>query len=861
MKSIKYLVWSFLAAGALLTACTEDPAEYPAGGPENKDSYFVSFPLEQFDSKHSGNISMLPEEPATITFTAVRERTDGAITVPVLVDADTSVFDVEPIYFADGAGETTFSVNFPNAELGVNYPFLLTIDDPDRLYTGIYSNKQTVIEFSVSRVNWITVDPDNVIDYVNPVTGEQGTYTGYCEYTDDLITTFFNVDAWTYPVKVEVREDTFDPETLAGLYRMVSPYGAAYPANDPGDYTEGNVYIEINATNPKKVYINMQRMGMDWGYGEFVVYSLAADYIKADKEEDAAPYYGRIENGAIVFPQKALLIAMMDYSDGGFYYANGDGKFKLVLDHTLNVDYSLTFDSGNAVNGVKPIYVNMGSDLLSVKYAVYDGELLASQITTYANGIADGTEASQEITESGTIQVERGATGLYTLVAIGLIKDDDGNDEVVTTETYTFGFVASGDDKSVVMNLGIDDTSARYASQGYNTENSMELWANAQDVEWVLYNVYKTSNLAGASDDDIIADMLDEESGAQYFTDAQIAELNGNGTAFIIGDLIAGTDYTVAVYAFNGYNKDLFKVKYKTSGFSHPLFGDWTFDDMYGITKQELFKTWYMWAVDYDDEDGITDRQAFVRVTFSENSNDFVDEESVFGGNVDAINISGFGLGLTTNDTHVWEYYGGYILNYYTHNNIGQWQSYYINYVPYVGGLGTYNAFYDEIMIGGLVDDGYMALAFSGFYDLGGNPEPNGFQWTAYSNANCTTSLGYLLRLYNLMFEDPAVSSLSSVNKPVHVKNNVQQLNTMAKEMATPSNYVELRGRARAHALIDELNSRTLRSAAHTTKVIENKHTVKQANVKTTFTSGVPARTFDKSIKNIDATSVNVSMF
>ena len=856
MKSIKYLVWSFLAAGALLTACTEDPAEYSAGEPENKDSYFVSFPIEQFDSKHSGNISMLPEEPATITFTAVRERTDGAITVPVLIDADTSIFDVEPIYFADGAGETTFSVNFPKAELGVNYPFVLSIDDPDRLYTGIYPNKQTVIEFSVARVNWITVDPDNVIEYVNPVTGEQGTYIGYCEYTDDIITTLFNVDAWTYPVKVEVREDTFDPATFAGLYRMVSPYGAAYPANEPGDYTEGNVYVLIDATNPKKVFIDMQRMGMDWGYGEFVIYSLAANYIKGGKEEDATPYYGRIENGAIVFPNEALLMAMMDYNDGAFYYANGDGKFKLVLDHTLNVDYSLTFDSDNAVNGVKPIYVNMGADLASVKYAVYDGELLASQITTYANGIADGTEASQEITESGIIKVERGSTGLYTLVAIGLIKNDNGNDVVVTTETYTFGFVANGDDKSVVMNLGIDDTSARYASQGYDTENSMELWANAQDVEWVLYNVYKTSNIAGASDDDIIADMIDEESAAKYFTDAQIAELNGKGTAFIIGDLLAGTEYTVAVYAFNGYNKDLFKVSYKTSGFSHPLFGDWTFNDMYRITKKELFKSWYLYGIDAEDEDGITDRQAFSVVTFSESNNDFNDGQYDY----DMIYIKGFGLGLTDNDTHEWEYYDGYLLNYYTHDNIGTLNNYYINYVPYIGGIGTYNAFYDEIMIGGLVDDGYMALAYSGFYNLGSNPEPNGFQWTAYSDASCTTSLGYFVRLYNLMFEDPSVSSLSSMKKPVLVNNNVQRLNMIAKEMATPSNYVELRGRARAHAIINELNSHKLRSAAHTIKAVENRHTV-QANVKTTFTSGVPARTFDKSIKSTDATTVNVSMF
>lgn len=264
-----------------------------------------------------------------------------------------------------------------------------------------------------------------------------------------------------------------------------------------------------------------------------------------------------------------------------------------------------------------------------------------------------------------------------------------------------------------------------------------------------------------------------------------------------------------------------------------PLEADWTADDMYGITKQELFKSWYLYGIDPDDEDGITDsRQAFSVVTFSENSNDFVDEESVFGGNVDAINISGFGLGITTNDTHVWEYYGGFIVNYYRHTNIGRWNNYYINYVPYVGNMGTYNAFYDEIMIGGLVADGYMALAFSGFYNMGSNPEPNGFQWNAYSDANCTTSLGYLVRLYNLMFEDPAVSSLSSVNKPVHVTDKVQELNTLAKEMATPANYVELRDRARAHALIDELNAKNAAKQAAKLQIINRKGQFSRSEIK-----------------------------
>ena len=272
-----------------------------------------------------------------------------------------------------------------------------------------------------------------------------------------------------------------------------------------------------------------------------------------------------------------------------------------------------------------------------------------------------------------------------------------------------------------------------------------------------------------------------------------------------------GTYTLVAVSYGGGEAQEAASTSFKfyagTAPELSPLDQEYTADDFYGISKQELFKTWIMWAIDPDDEDGITDRQPFTYVSFSESDEDFVDAGELY----DMINIEGFGLGITEDDAHLWEYYNGIILNFYMHENIGNWNGYYVNYIPYVGGMGSYSAFYDEIMMGGLVDEGYIAMAFSGFYNLGGNPEPNGFQWNAYVDEACGTSAGYLWRLYNIMFEDPAVSDLFSTRaagalKAPKASFSKNELNTLAQSLSIRENYVETT-RGMAHRKIDELLS------------------------------------------------------
>ena len=152
----------------------------------------------------------------------------------------------------------------------------------------------------------------------------QWTSLGMATYTEDLVTTFFNVDNVSY--EVEIQESVEYP----GKYRLVNAYGAAYPYNSDGDYDASkNYYIVIDACNPEKVSIDLSYTGMNWGYGEFYVWSMA-QYVMANggTEADALPYWGKLENGVITFPAQALVSGM---GDEYMSYGNKNGKFSVVL--------------------------------------------------------------------------------------------------------------------------------------------------------------------------------------------------------------------------------------------------------------------------------------------------------------------------------------------------------------------------------------------------------------------------------------------------------------------------------------------------------------------------------------------------
>lgn len=150
---------------------------------------------------------------------------------------------------------------------------------------------------------------------------------GTALYTEDLMTTLYKVDNPTY--EVEIQENSENP----GVYRLVNPYGEAYPYNESGDWDDSqNHYLVINAQDPEGVFIDQQKMGLNWGDGALIISSLAANYLGQGatlEEVKAKGVCGSLTDGVITFPVKSLLCTLE--SETSFYYGNINGVFKVVL--------------------------------------------------------------------------------------------------------------------------------------------------------------------------------------------------------------------------------------------------------------------------------------------------------------------------------------------------------------------------------------------------------------------------------------------------------------------------------------------------------------------------------------------------
>ena len=273
------------------------------------DGYYVpdySLTME-YAGKHTNENY---EECAMINVTMGTDLTSCALAV-VADDEDT---DATVAGMLDGSidcltlTEST-SVTIPLAKSGTYKAVAATFDE-NATMLDVYTME---FEFTVDNGddNWISL--------------------GMATYTEDCVTTFFNVENVSY--QVEVRENTNQP----GLYRIINPYGAAYPYNAEGDYdTSKEYFIEIDATDPEGVYIpGIYGTGMNWGYGEFSITSMAYYYMAAQgatfEEVKDGGYCGILADNVITFPAKSLLISLSEYNGGNFYTSNNNGAFRLDM--------------------------------------------------------------------------------------------------------------------------------------------------------------------------------------------------------------------------------------------------------------------------------------------------------------------------------------------------------------------------------------------------------------------------------------------------------------------------------------------------------------------------------------------------
>ena len=415
MKKNKYIlgILAVLFAMTSLYSCKDDAAVYEPA--EKLDSEQVYFP-----STNASTIELSSVENS-YDIVIARVKTDNAITVPLTITGNSGVYDIpSSVNFAQGDSTASLRVSYDVDEVGFDNLSELVIKINDQ-YTSVYG----ISEYS--------------FDILIPAPWES---LGEATYVDDFVTTLFGVENHQY--KVEIEENLLTP----GLFRLVNPYGELYPDNVPGDWDDSkDWFFEINAVDPTAVYINVQEVGMDWGYGMFSFGSKAGLYMSRDGKtldevkEDGLT--GTFENGVITFPAGSLLMSMADYNDGGLNGANGAGAFMVLMPGAVLADYSIDVnyigrymnlkDSSSVVAEVK-----LGEDVESAKVAlVADDPANQISLDDIVEGMDDGSIEAIEIEQSEEfITIPSEVDGDYLLVAVSY--DENGEIKEVDYDAFSY---------------------------------------------------------------------------------------------------------------------------------------------------------------------------------------------------------------------------------------------------------------------------------------------------------------------------------------------------------------------------------------------------------------------------------------
>lgn len=463
MKIFKSSLLALLAiTGAAMTSCSDDN-NYTAGLPSD-GAYFgesaskVEFSLEE--NSFPVIVSRTSAQAdATVSITAVDES--GLFTVPTSVT------------FNGNELSATLNISYDPAtiEQDVNYPITLSVSP--------------ATEYGISNYSFTAVSPS------------PWTSLGKCTYTDDFITTFYNVPNETY--EVEIQQNDITP----GLYRLVNPYGKLYPYNEPGDYDDSkDYYMIIDATNPDRVVLNRFLSGMDWGEGEFMMWSFAGYYLnngKTPEEVDEAGYYGTLENGVITWPKGTLMAGIPGDKGYSLYAANNNGAARIVMPGVVLSDYSAQVDyAGRKVdvdeNNLLTADVTLGEDVATARVAA----VLGQDINAIAEGIIDGTVESVELTASGTVELPIDkADGIYTI----LVVTYDGAGDV---QEFAYDFVEISFSGKQWKEIGSAEIQDGWILPLFDVDPSKYIWYASIEENTATPGIYRIVNMYGG--DFVVAD-------------------------------------------------------------------------------------------------------------------------------------------------------------------------------------------------------------------------------------------------------------------------------------------------------------------------------------------------------------------
>jgi len=354
---------------------------------------------------------------------------------------------------------------------------------------------------------------------------------------DDLFTSWYNIDNMTYEVEIEknVVEE--------GLYRVVNPYGATYPYNDPGDWDASqDYYMVIDATDPDYVWIPQFHTGTDWGKGEmwflsFVQYYLDRGASLAALKSQNPEYFGTFEDGIFSFPGVQSMLA--GRGEEGYWYSNPNGLLAVALPGARFSDYAIEYEYvGRFIDTDKQYYVEgvptLGEDVITAKAALVTEETYEAVREQMIAG-----EAGIDIANGEAFRLPFDETGTYYVLILAFNEEGEVANELtskvnaviesgepsITWEPayvgdYYYSLLSDPDagemaiDENLVLSVDADN-SLHFQIAPWGNKQTLELYVNEDGS--VTVPADQPSGISGAKGELFVADVQTYTGGDEKY--------------------------------------------------------------------------------------------------------------------------------------------------------------------------------------------------------------------------------------------------------------------------------------------------------------------------------------------------------
>lgn len=387
MKNIKFLF--LLVATLFATAFTACQQEWEPGQPDSELSVYFPVdvnvaPFATVDSDDTVEI----DETTTALFPVYRQKAGTEMTVEIrsrIVNPNTAVYwelDEEEnptlIIRANEAFIIAESVTFEEDSLVAYLEITLDSRIPKGaldLYVGDMHEIEIMVKdaankghYGLSRKTFSVGVPESWKDLGDE---QEDPELKLGTYTEDFFVWLYGVDAGNM-VYVNIEES----EARAGVYRIKNLFSqdniVQMLGGIPTDmlFASGDTYIEIDASDSKKVFFPYQSVG--FGISGFVDQIYIATLLSGN---------GTLENGIITFPQNGIVLC--DASTP-LYYANQSGKLRVTLPGVSMKDYSFAL----AYTGTQTSVDNSetrasfdfytGADVSKYRFIVVEGNVSAT---------------------------------------------------------------------------------------------------------------------------------------------------------------------------------------------------------------------------------------------------------------------------------------------------------------------------------------------------------------------------------------------------------------------------------------------------------------------------------------------------